>query len=63
MDASMLLTLLLAVAAFTVMYVAMMVKRIELARLEDAILVEEQTRVGVVAGDAITSPSFETGTA
>ena len=63
MDPAMLFTLLLAVASFTVMYVAMMVKRIELARLEDAILVEEQTQVGAVAGDAVTTPSFETGAA
>jgi heme exporter protein C len=63
MDPAMLFTLLLAVASFTVMYVAMMVKRIELARLEDAILVEEQTQVGAVAGDAVTTPSFEAGPA
>jgi heme exporter protein C len=63
MDPAMLFTLLLAVASFTVMYVAMMFKRIELARLDDAILVEEQTQVGAVAGDAVTTPSFETGAA
>jgi hypothetical protein len=55
--------LLIAVTAFTVMYVAMMVKRIELARLEDAVLVAEQASGGVVAGAAVTAPTIERGTA
>jgi heme exporter protein C len=63
MATSMLVTLLIAVTAFTVMYVAMMVKRIELARLEDAVLVAEQASGGVVAGAAVTAPTIERGTA
>lgn len=62
-DTSMLVTLLLCVACFTVMYVAMMVKRIELARLEDALLVAEQVDDSVVAGEAVTRPSIEGGLA
>lgn len=62
-DTSMLVTLLLAVVCFTVMYVAMMVKRIQLARLEDALLVAEQVDDSVVAGEAVTRPSIEGGLA
>lgn len=63
MDTSMLVTLLLAVAAFTVMYAAMMVKRIELARLEDRVLVAEQADDVALAGEAVTRPSIEGGVA
>lgn len=63
MDTSMLVTLLIAVAAFTVMYVAMMVKRIELARLEDRVLVAEQADDVALAGEAVTRPSIEGGVA
>ncbi len=62
-DTPMLATLLLAVAMFTVMYVAMMVKRVELARLEDEILVSEQVDDSVVAGEAVTAPSLDGGVA
>ena len=62
-DTAMLLTLLLAVACFTVMYVAMMVKRIELATIDDALLVAEQVDDSVVAGEAVTRPSIEGGLA
>jgi len=58
MDTSMVVTLLIAVASFTVMYVAMMVKRIELARLEDAIVIADQTHSGAAAGDAVTAPDL-----
>ena len=62
-DTSMVLTLLLAVVCFTVMYGAMMYQRIALARLEDALLVAEQVDDTVVAGEAVTRPSIEGGLA
>jgi len=61
MDTSMVVTLLIAVASFTVMYVAMMYKRIELARLEDRVLIAEQTNVGPAAGDAVIAPDLAGG--
>jgi heme exporter protein C len=61
MDTAIVLTLVLAVAAFTVMYAAMMFKRIELARLDDAVLVAEQTGSGPVAGEAVTVPDITRG--
>ncbi|MDK1018200.1 MAG: cytochrome c biogenesis protein CcsA [Actinomycetota bacterium] len=61
MDTSMVITLLIAVSGFTVMYVAMMFKRIELSRLEDAVLVSEQTSSGPIAGHGITSPDLTGG--
>jgi heme exporter protein C len=61
MDTSMLVTLVIAVVAFTVMYVAMMFKRIELAVLEDEALVSEQADDSVIAAAAVTAPSLEEG--
>lgn len=61
MDTSMLVTLLIAVVAFTVMYVAMMFKRIELAVLEDEALVSEQGDDSVIAAEAVTAPSLDGG--
>jgi len=61
MDASMIVTLLIAVVSFTVMYVAMMIKRIELARLEDSILIAEQSSAGPTAGDAVAAPDLGGG--
>ncbi|RLE15101.1 MAG: cytochrome C biogenesis protein, partial [Actinobacteria bacterium] len=61
MDTAIVLTLLFAVANFTAMYVAMMFKRIELARLVDAVLVAEQTSSGPVAGEAVTAPDLAGG--
>ncbi len=61
MDTSMVVTLLIAVASFTVMYVAMMYKRIELARLEDRVLIAEHTNVGPAAGDAVVAPDLAGG--
>jgi heme exporter protein C len=61
MDTAIVLTLVLAVAAFTVMYAAMMFKRIELARLDDAVLSAEQTGSGPVAGEAVTGPDITGG--
>lgn len=60
-DTSMLVALLIAVASFTAMYVAMMFKRIELGRLEDGVLVAEQTSAGPVAGQAVTTPGLTKG--
>ena len=57
-DTSMIVTLIVAVVSFTVMYAAMMVKRIELARIEDAVLIAEQTSSGPVAGEAVTTPDL-----
>ena len=61
MDTSMVVTLLIAVASFTIMYIAMMIKRIELARLEDQILIEEQSHRGPAAGDAVVAPDLSGG--
>jgi heme exporter protein C len=61
MDTAIVFTLLFAVASFTVMYGAMMVKRMELARFDDAVLVAEQTAAGPVAGEAVTAPDLRGG--
>jgi heme exporter protein C len=61
MDTAIVFTLLFAVASFTVMYAAMMIKRIELGRFEDDVLVAEQTASGPVAGEAITAPDLGKG--
>ena len=58
---SMLVTLIIAVVAFTAMYVAMMFKRIELARLEDQIIEHDMAADRPVAGDAVTAPTLEAG--
>lgn len=58
MDGEMLLALLISVAMFTLMYIAMMVKRMELARLEEKVLRAEQSDSGPVAGAAVTAPSL-----
>jgi heme exporter protein C len=62
MDTAIVLTLLFAVANFTAMYVAMMFKRIELAKLDDAVLIDEQTGSGPVAGEAVNTPDLSGGT-
>lgn len=61
MDTAIVLTLLFAVANFTAIYVALMFKRVELARLEDAVLVAEQTDSGLVASAAVTPPDLSGG--
>jgi len=61
MDTSMVVTLFIAVFSFTAMYVAMMFKRIELARLEDEVLTDEQTGSGPVAGEAVSKPDLTRG--
>ncbi len=61
MDASMFVTLMVSLAAFTTAYVAMMYKRVELARLEDELLVAERSTDGPVAGAAVSTPSIDGG--
>jgi len=61
MDTSMVVTLFIAVFSFTAMYVAMMFKRTELARLEDDVLIDEQTGSGPVAGEAVSKPDLTRG--
>jgi len=58
MDSAMVVTLLVAVTSFTFMYVAMMFKRIELARLEEEIVLSDQTHSGLTAGDAVVAPDL-----
>ena len=58
MDTSMAVTLLIAVVSFTVMYAAMMIKRMELARLDDELTIEEQSDRGPAAGDAVVAPDL-----
>ena len=58
MDGEMVIALLVSLAMFTVMYIAMMVKRMELARLEEQVLRSEQSDAGPVAGAAVTAPSL-----
>jgi heme exporter protein C len=61
MDTSMAVTLLIAVVSFTVMYAAMMIKRTELARLDDELTIEEQSYRGPAAGDAVVAPDLTGG--
>ncbi len=58
MDTEMVFTLFLAVIMFSLFYVALMVKRVELARLEDELLVREVSDGGPVAGAAVTAPTL-----
>ena len=53
-DSMMLVALLVSVAAFTVIYLALMAKRLELHRLEDAVY--EADTAQPVAGASITTP-------
>jgi heme exporter protein C len=58
MDTEMVVTLLLAVAMFSLFYVALMVKRVELAKLEDDLLLRDVSDDGPVAGAAVTAPTL-----
>lgn len=58
MDTPMVITLLIAVAMFSVMYVSMMVKLVELARLEEDVLLMERSDLGPVAGAAVSAPNL-----
>lgn len=55
MDGSMVAALLGGIAAFTVMYITMMVERVRLARLQD----ENTIADGFTAGAAITEPKLD----
>jgi heme exporter protein C len=57
MDTEMVITLLLAVAMFSLFYVALMFKRVELAKLEDDLLMRDVSDEGPVAGAAVTAPT------
>jgi heme exporter protein C len=58
MDGEMVIALLVSLAMFTLMYTAMMVKRMELARLEEQVLRADQSETRPVAGAAVTAPSL-----
>ena len=55
MDGSMVAALLGGIAAFTLMYVSLMVERVRLARLQDENVITE----GLTAGDAVTEPKLD----
>jgi heme exporter protein C len=55
-DPLMMVALLAGVAAFTVVYVALMVKRIELIHLQDHLARRERAEERPVAGEAVTTP-------
>jgi heme exporter protein C len=58
MDGPILAALLTAVAAFTIVYAALLRHRVELAELELEIHVSAVAAEGPVAGDAVTTPSM-----
>ena len=58
MDTPMVVTLLVAVVMFSVMYAAMMVKLVELARLEEEVILMERSDDGPVAGEAVSAPTL-----
>ncbi len=60
-DPLMLAALLVGVAGFTVVYAALVSKRMELARVEDAIVRAESTADLPVAGEAVTAPNLARG--
>ncbi len=62
-DPLMLWALLTGVLAFSVVYLSLMVKRIELHRLSDAIHLAERGADRPVAGAAVASPDIEEGMA
>ncbi len=57
-DSLMLAALLVGVMAFTIVYVSLMVKRIELIHLEDRRTAVEQSIDRPVAGEAVTAPEL-----
>ena len=57
-DPTMLVALIVGVLAFTVVYVSLMVKRIELIHLEDQRDAVERTADQPVAGEAVTAPDL-----
>jgi heme exporter protein C len=57
-DSLMLAALIVGVVAFTVVYISLMVKRIELIHLEDERLAAEDLMRHPVAGEAVTAPEL-----
>jgi heme exporter protein C len=57
-DSLMLAALIVGVVAFTVVYISLMVKRIELIHLEDERLAAEDLMRHPVAGEAVTAPGL-----
>ena len=60
-DSMMLVALVVGVVAFTAIYVALMVKRIELAVTEDRLTSAERSVDRPVAGEAVTAPDLALG--
>lgn len=58
-DAPLRLTLWIAVLAFTFVYLALMRRRLELARLEEQLEARQSEEVSELAGDAVTTPALE----
>ncbi len=61
MDSSMVFTLFLVVAMFSIIYAALMAKLVELANLEEQIIRREQSSTGPVAGEAVSAPNLGAG--
>lgn len=61
MDTPMVITLFAAVAMFSVMYGAMMFKLVELGKLEERVILTDQSSATPVAGAAVTAPSLGGG--
>lgn len=60
-DSLMLVALVVGVVAFTTIYGALMVKRVELQKLDEELVVSEQGADRPVAGDAVTAPDLALG--
>ncbi len=58
MDTPMVITLFIAVAMFSVMYVAMMFKLVELGKLEEQVILGDLSSAAPVAGSAVTAPTL-----
>lgn len=54
----MVVTLFIAVGMFSVMYVAMMSKLVELGKLEEQVILADRSSTAPVAGSAVTAPSL-----
>ena len=57
-DPLMVVALVAGVVAFTVVYAALVTKRMELARIEDAVVAREATLERPVAGEAVVAPDL-----
>lgn len=56
MDTPMVVTLFIAVGMFSVMYVALMSKLVELGKLEEQVILADRSSTAPVAGSAVTAP-------